>query len=131
MGSRFRTWFVAAIVALLAAPAVLAHHSVAGKFDVSKSMTLTGVISKVDWINPHVYIHIDVKDENGAVTTWSLGTLPTAMMRRAGLSRESVGGKPGEIVTIDANPAREPGSKTGWISKITYADGHYIQLGRN
>ena len=95
-----------------------------GQFDMSKPMALKGVISKIDWINPHIYIHLAVKDADGTTATWALATLPTAMMRRAGLTRESLQGKPGEEVTINAVPARDGSKHLGWINKITYADGH-------
>ena len=123
MRYRLRSVVVAAI-AVIAAATLVAHHSVPGQFDVSKPMTLKGVISKVDWINPHIYVHLDVKDSDGTTNTWALATLPTAMMRRAGLTRESLQGKPGEEVTITAVPARDGSKHLGWINKITYADGH-------
>jgi len=109
---------------VLAASAASAHHSVPGQFDLSKPLTLKGVISKVDWINPHIYVHLDVKEANGSTTTWALSTLPTAMMRRAGLTKDTLQGKPNEVVTIDAVPARDGSKNLGWINKITYADGH-------
>jgi hypothetical protein len=109
-------------------PALLAHHSVAGQFDSSKPMTLKGVITKVDWMNPHSYIYLDVKEPDGTTTTWALSTLPTAMLRRAGLTKESLLGTGKEIVTIDAIPARDGTKHLGYISKITYADGHFYQL---
>jgi len=119
-----------AAVAVLATASVLsAHHSVAGQFDESKSVTLKGVISKVDWVNPHIYLYIDVKDGNETVT-WSLGTVPTAMARRAGLTKESISGKVGEVVTIDCIPARDGTKHLGWVNTITYADGHKIELSR-
>ena len=119
-----------AVVAVLATASVLsAHHSVAGQFDESKSVTLKGVISKVDWVNPHIYLYIDVKDGNETVT-WSLGTVPTAMARRAGLTNESISGKVGEVVTIDCIPARDGTKHLGWVNTITYADGHKIELSR-
>lgn len=118
-----------AFVGLCAAPALRAHHSVAGQFDTSKPMTLKGVVSKIEWINPHVYVYLDVKEVDGSMTTWALSTLPTAMMRRAGLSKESIMGKPGEILTVDLVPARDGTKHLGWIAKITYADGHFHQLG--
>jgi hypothetical protein len=115
----------------LAAPGLpSAHHSVSGEFDSSKTLTLIGVISKVDWINPHIYLHLDVKDPGGAVTTWQLETLPTAMMRRAGLSRDTIAGKPGEVVTITGIGARDGTKHLAWISKITYADGRAVMLAR-
>jgi uncharacterized protein DUF6152 len=130
MRHRFAVVLVAATFSLVAG-SVSAHHSVSGQYDASKPLMLTGVISKVDWINPHIYLHLDVKDKDGAVTTWTLSTLPTAMMRRAGLTKETLQGQPGEVVTITAIAARDETKKLGWISKITYADGHHIQLGRD
>jgi hypothetical protein len=124
MRYRLGLLLVAVTVGVAAAATLLAHHSVPGQFDVSKPMTLKGVISKVDWINPHIYVHLDVKDANGTTNTWALATLPTAMMRRAGITRESLQGKPGEEVTINAVPARDGSKHLGWINKITYADGH-------
>ena len=124
---RFRTIGLVVIGAcVLAVSAVVAHHSVPGQFDTSKPMTLKGVIAKVDWINPHIYVHLEVKEADGTTATWALSTLPTAMMRRAGLTKETLQGKPGEVVTIDAVPARDGSKHLGWINKITYADGHTI-----
>jgi hypothetical protein len=105
-----------------------AHHSVQGQFDDSKSITLKGTISRVEWFNPHVYVHLDVKDSQGGVTRWALSTIPIAMLRRAGLTKESILGKPGEIVTIVAMPGRDARKRIGWISNVTYADGHYYRL---
>ncbi len=105
----------------------LAHHSVPGQFDMSKSLTLKGTISKVDWINPHPYVYLDVKGVDGKVTAWALSTLPIPMLRKAGLTKETLFGKPGELVTIVANPARN-GKKLGWIVRMTYSDGHYYRL---
>jgi hypothetical protein len=118
----------AAALALWTAVPMTAHHSVPGQFDVSKPMELKGTIAKVDWINPHIYVHLDVKDDKGAVTTWALATLPTAMMRRSKITRASLTGKPGEVVTVRAVPARDGTKNLGWINKITYADGRYVQL---
>ena len=130
MRHRFAVVLVAATLVVVAG-SVSAHHSVSGQYDASRPLTLTGVISKVDWINPHIYLHLDVKEKDGAVITWTLSTLPTAMMRRAGLTKESLQGQPGEVVTINAIAARDETKKLGWISKITYADGHHVQLGRD
>ncbi|HKH73676.1 MAG TPA: DUF6152 family protein [Vicinamibacterales bacterium] len=124
MRYRLGSLLVAAAVAVTAAATLVAHHSVPGQFDVSKPVTLKGVISKVDWINPHIYIHLDVKESNGTTNTWALATLPTAMMRRAGLTKDTLQGKPGEEVTINAVPARDGSQHLAWVNKITYADGH-------
>lgn len=115
------------VVALLGA-AASAHHSVPGQFDTSRPVTLKGTVSKIDWMNPHIYVHLDVKDEKGTTTTWSLGSAPPAMLRRAGLTRENIVGKPGETLTVIAYPARDGTEHLGWITKITYEDGHFYLL---
>jgi len=106
-----------------------AHHSVAGQFDQSQRTTITGVISKVEWINPHVYIQMDVPDEKGAITTWRLESLPTAMLRKAGLTSELLKGG-GQKVTAAVNPARNGTPNLGWLLNLSYEDGHeYVLAG--
>src|SRR5713101_2768939 len=58
-------------VLLLASSAAFAHHSVAGQFDTSKALTLKGTISKVNWMNPHIYVFLDVKEADGNATQWT------------------------------------------------------------
>ena len=128
MRHRTGIMLVASLAMFVAASTSYAHHSVAGQFDSNKPLTLKGVVSKVEWINPHIYVFLDVKDGSGTTTTWALATLPTAMMRRAGLTKETVTGKPGEVITVDAIAARDGTKHLAWINKITYADGHLIQL---
>jgi hypothetical protein len=104
-----------------------AHHSVAGQFDATKRATITGVVSKVDWINPHVYIYMDVPDESGAVTTWRLESLPTAMLRKAGLTSEMIKGG-GQQVTAVAIMARNGTPNLAWLLNLSYEDGHEYTL---
>jgi len=124
-----RRWM--ACVAVTALPllslSVSAHHSVAGQFDAAKRVHLTGKITSVEWINPHTYIHLDVKDEHGDITSWRLESLPTAMMRKAGLTKEMIMGD-GSPVTADAIVSRDGTQNVAWVMKLTYADGHYYQL---
>jgi len=89
MRQRFNCLIGILAILLLVASAAVAHHSVAGQFDTSKSLTLKGSISKVNWMNPHIYVYLDVKEADGTMSTWALETLPTAMMRRAGLSNSA------------------------------------------
>ena len=126
MAKNFSGGLVLALLSLATVTAS-AHHSVAGQFDSSKRLQLTGTISEVDWINPHVYIHLDVKDEKGAVTPWRLETLPTAMLRKAGLTKDMIIGG-GMAVTVDAYLARDGTKNLAWVLKLTYDDGHYYQL---
>ena len=117
-----------AVLLLVAGPAG-AHHSVAGQFDAAKRATITGTITKVDWINPHVYIHMDVADDKGAVTTWRLESLPTAMLRKAGLTSELIKGG-GQKVTAAVIMARNGTPDLAWLLNLSYADGHeYVLAG--
>jgi hypothetical protein len=121
-----RVWLLGACAAIAVAQAE-AHHSVAGQFDGEQRATITGTVSKVDWINPHVYVYIDVADDEGAVTTWRLESLPTAMLRKAGLTSDLIKGG-GQKVTAEAIMARNGTPNLAWLLKLTYEDGHYYQL---
>jgi hypothetical protein len=112
---------------LLAAASAFAHHSVAGQFDSTKRVTLTGVVTKIDWINPHIYIHLAVTEESGEVTSWRLASLPTAMLRKAGLTQDMIRGDGGPV-TADAILARDGTANLAWVTKLSYPDGHYYQL---
>jgi len=107
MPKRFNCLLAVLTTLLVAASAVFAHHSVAGQFDTSNSLTLKGAIAKLQWMNPHIYLYLDVKEADGTVVSWALESLPTAMMRKAGLSKESVMGVPGELVTVLVVPAKD------------------------
>ena len=117
---------VAGVLALTAGNA-LAHHSVAGEFDVSKMVKLSGVVSDVEWANPHIYIHLDAKDAAGSITTWRLESVPVGMMRKAGLTKTLLLGN-GQAASVDAYPARDGTPHLGYLVKITYADGHHFQF---
>ena len=113
---------------IAAAPPLFAHHSVPGTFNVEKTVAIKGTISKIDWINPHIYIYVDVKDPAGAVTTWKVETLPTNHMRRAGVTREEIWNeaKAGEV-TVHMYPAHL--NKTaGFLLRLTFPEGHFMQL---
>ena len=116
------------LAAALAGGTVAAHHSVPGQFDTSKPTTLTGTISDIDWVNPHIYIHLDVKDDAGVVAKWSLGSAPPAMLRKANLTKAKLMGTAREVVTIVVYPARDGTKNLGWLTKITYADGRFLTL---
>ena len=120
------TWSVLAIAGvLLGAVSVSAHHSFAAEFDIDKPLTLKGVVTKVEWVNPHVYLYIDAKDESGRVTQWSLSSLGPAAVRRGGVTRAMLG--QGQAVTIQAYHAKG-GSNFAFMRKMTFADGHSVEL---
>jgi hypothetical protein len=128
--SLFRTLaaaLVASVLALAIAPLAGAHHSVAGQFDISRTVTLTGTVAEVHWVNPHIYIEFDVKQPNELAATWRLEGVPVGMARKAGLTFSMLKGN-GETVTIVANPARDGTAHLGYIIKITYPDGKVFQF---
>ena len=115
------------VIVALAAAAVplLAHHSLAAQFDESQPVTLNGVITKVEWVNPHVYLHVDVADQAGKVSAWEVETFPPSTLRRGGLTKETLG--LGQKVTLLAFKARN-GSPLAFLRKITFADGHALVI---
>lgn len=119
-----RSWVV--LVALFVAPLAVGHHSVSGQFDVTKTVVLSGTVKRVDWVNPHIYIHLDVM-ENGKAETWRLGTVPVAMARKAGITKESLLA-PGQTLKMSAYPARDGTQHLGFVFRIEYPDGHFIAV---
>ena len=118
---------VVAMLALGALPAA-GHHSVAGQFDLNRPVTLKGVITDVEWVNPHIYVHVDVGGEGGNVEKWRFESVPPAFMRKARMTPEMLKGDGGEV-TIDAILARDGTRYLGYLRVIHYADGHSYQLG--
>jgi hypothetical protein len=112
-----------------AMPAALAHHSLSGQFDTTKSFEIDGVVSRVDWVNPHTYVYVDVKQANGSPLTYKLESLPVAMMRKAGLSKQELLGD-GKAVHIKAHPARNGTATLGYMLILKMADGREIQFSR-
>ena len=117
------------ILGLASAGSAFAHHSVQAEFDVNKRITMIGTIAKVEWINPHSYITIDVKDASGKVERWGFEMAGPGALRKAGLSRENRGGlKPGDPVTITGLAAKD-GSTMGFLQEITFPDGRVFKFG--
>jgi uncharacterized protein DUF6152 len=119
----------AALLGIVFAAGVLpvaAHHSFAAEYDASKAVRITGVISKVEWTNPHSYLYIDVKDDQGNLLTWTCeGGAPNALSRR-GFRRNSI--KIGDTVTIDGYGAKD-GSRLMDARRITLSDGRSFYSG--
>jgi hypothetical protein len=115
------------VAAILAVPLSLsAHHSTTAEFDVQHRMTLSGTLSKVDWVNPHIVVFIDAQGAKGA-EAWKFESNPPAWFRRVGVSRADFAKAIGQKVTVEGNRAKD-GSLYGYLLKITYADGNSLEL---
>lgn len=112
-------------VTLASAP-LIAHHSFAAQYDRNKQQTLTGPVTKVDWINPHARIFMDVKDASGKVVNWEVELSAPAMLMRRGWTRAAV--PVGGVVTVNGSLAKD-GSNMINASTVTLADGKRVFAG--
>jgi hypothetical protein len=103
--------------ALAAAPA-MAHHSFAAEYDSKKPVKLTGTITKVDWMNPHVYFFMDVEGDNGKVTQWGFEMGPPNLLQNAGWTRNTM--KIGDVVVVEGTLAKD-GTNQGNARAVTLA----------
>jgi hypothetical protein len=91
-----------------------AHHEPAAKFDPAKPITLTGIVTQIDWLNPHVHVFMNVKDATPP-TNWAIELESTVDLRRSGWTRDSL--KIGDAITVQGMPARD-GSATAWGNSV-------------
>ena len=111
---------------LLAATPITAHHAIQAQFDQDKLATITGVMRRVMWINPHVRWFLDVEDENGEVTAWNISGSGPGAFRRVGISGRDVF-VTGETYTATIALAKD-GSDFGYIVSFVLPDGRKIDL---
>ncbi|MEP7313715.1 MAG: DUF6152 family protein [Pseudomonadota bacterium] len=118
--SNTRQWAVSVLALLLTAAAGVgqAHHSFAAQYDSTKPVKLSGVVTRVEWTNPHVYVYIDVPDKSGAATKWGFEMGPPHMLQRAGWKKNSL--TIGETVEVEGWRARDK-SNTGNARRVTRA----------
>src|SRR5215470_13186436 len=103
---------------LLAVAPLRAHHSFAAEYDSKKPVTLKGTVTKVDWMNPHVYFYLDVEDEGGNVANWALEMGPPNGLQRAGWTRNTM--KVGDVVVVEGTLAKD-GAKQANARSVTMA----------
>jgi hypothetical protein len=115
---------IATVAVTIMTHAALAHHSLDGQFDQKKPTKIKGVISKVHWVNPHVYFIVDVKNPQGQVTQWQVESVPVMMMKRAGVNAKVLQGGGQEVEVAGFLARKTPNLMFG--NKVTYADGHVV-----
>jgi|SRR5579864_4439573 hypothetical protein len=114
-------------IGLELAPALLwAHHSFAAEYDGQKPIHLEGVVTKIDWENPHVYVYIDVKDEAGSVVNWALEGHPPNTLRRTGWVKGAL--KVGDTISVSGWRSKDDSQRIAG-REVTLPDGKKLFLG--
>jgi hypothetical protein len=133
MRKTFAIVITAAAILLAAVPAILlaavpvwAHHAFAAEFDASKPIKFRGTVTKMEWINPHAWIHIDVKGEDGKITPWMIeAAAPNALLRR-GWTKASL--PAGTEILVEGYQAKDGANRANG-SIITFTDGRKLFVG--
>jgi hypothetical protein len=98
-------------------------------FDMAKPFVVSGTLTKIDWVNPHIDLFIEAKGADGSVEVWKIESQPPSWFRHVGLSRADFAKAIGQTITIGGVRARD-GSRYAYLQKLTFADGNSIELDR-
>jgi hypothetical protein len=120
MKRRSVTSVVGAVLGLMICASMFAHHGTSASYEMNKTVTLMGTVTQFLWSNPHCGIFFDVKDDQGNVVHWAVESLPPAMLRPAGWTKESL--KAGDQITVTVNPSKA-GTPVGNLVKIVFPNG--------
>ena len=107
---------------IIATP-LAAHHSFAAEYDSGQPVKVTGVLTKVEWTNPHIWFYLDVKDDKGTVTTWGFSAGPPGVLQRRGIPKSVL--KIGETIVVEGFRARD-GSTNASGGTVTFTDGRRV-----
>lgn len=126
MKSSVRLLLFGAMALIIGAPPAIAHHSFAAEFSQDKPLTLKGVVTKVEFANPHIYVYLDVKGADGNTKNWAVEGGPPNVLRRQGWKKDSL--KPGDNVIVLGFAAKD-GSALASASAVTLPDGQKVYSG--
>lgn len=122
---------IAATLVVAAAVPMLAHHSISAEFDTTKPVTVTGTVTKLDWMNPHIWVYVSVKDAAGKITKWQFEGGPPNSLRRNGWTKDAL--KEGDVVTVEGIRAKDPvnaeGAYVGNARNVTLPGGRRVFSG--
>jgi Family of unknown function (DUF6152) len=110
-------------VVVLASGTTQAHHSFAAEFDSTKPVKITGIVTKVEWRNPHTFFYVDVEGENGKIQNWAMELASPNALTRRGWNRDSL--KIGDVVTVEGSRPRD-GTLKGSASAVVLSSGERL-----
>jgi hypothetical protein len=116
----------AGVLMLLVSAPAWTHHAFSAEFDAKKPVKLRGVVTKMEWVNPHSWIHLDVKDEKGKVTPWMVEAGPPGALVRRGWSKSSI--PPGIEILVEGYQAKDGTNKANGRD-VTLPDGRRLFVG--
>ena len=111
-----------------ASPSLESHHSFAAEYDANKPVKVTGVVTRIEWTNPHIWFFIDVKDDQGNVSNWGFSAGPPGVLQRRGIGRDVM--KKGDVIVVEGFRARD-GSNNASGGRVTFADGRSVFTASN
>ena len=121
-------FIIATLALVILPPLVAAHHSMSAVFDFNQRFTRTGILTQLDWRNPHINLLVDATSDEGLVETWSFeGPTPTFFRSADNVDKSDFENAVGEVVTVEASRARD-GSLSGLIRMLTLPDGKVVSL---